>query len=142
MLPMIARRDAAQAAVDRFDGQPFAWGKNDCVRLSAFTLRKLGHKPNLARAGSYSSLLGAKRALMRTGFATLDAALDALGLSRIPPAAAITGDLVGLPGLDDWTALTVALGNGRVLGFMDGRCGVMQPLTPIVAWRVNPCPKP
>lgn len=142
MLPMIARRDAAQAAVDRFDGQPFAWGKNDCVRLAAFTLRKLGHKPNLARAGTYSSLLGAKRALVRTGFATLEEALDALGLPRIPPAAAVVGDIVGLPGLDDWTALTVALGNGRVLGFMSGRCGVLAPITPLTAWRVEPCRKP
>ena len=142
MLPMIARRDAAQAAVDRFDGQPFVWGKNDCVRLSAFVLRKLGHKPNLARAGSYSSLLGAKRALARTGFASLEAALDALGLPRIPPAAATTGDIVGLPGEGDWTALTVAVGNGRVLGFMEGRGGIMQPVTTVTAWRVNPCRKP
>lgn len=141
MLPMIARRDAAQAAVDRFDGRPFAWGKNDCVRLSAFVLRQLGHKPNLARAGSYSSLLGAKRALARTGFATLDAALDALGLPRIPPAAAVVGDIVGLPGLDDWTALTIAVGNGRVLGFMEGRGGIMQPNAPLTAWRVEPCRK-
>ena len=31
--PLLARRDAAQAALDAFLGQPFAWGQADCVRL-------------------------------------------------------------------------------------------------------------
>src|SRR3546814_20753490 len=81
MVPVMeARRRATQATADRFRDQPFTWGKNDCVRMVAFHLRKLGYRPKLAKAGSYSSALGAKRALARSGFETIGQALDALGL--------------------------------------------------------------
>lgn len=139
MIKMIRRQQAAQAAVARFKAQPWQLGKNDCVRLAAFVLRKMGHRPQLGKAGSYTTGAGALRALKRAGHATLAEALDALGLERIPPAAALPADIVMIPGeapLDG--ALTIAVGNGRVLGFHEdvGAAEILQPVEFITAWRV------
>lgn len=85
----------------------------------------------------YSTETGAVRALKRTGFADLIEAVDALGLERIAPAAAKTGDLVGMPCEGPWgCALTVAVGNGRVFGFLDGMAQVQIPSAFTAAWRV------
>ena len=48
--PLLARRDAAQAAIDAFLGQPFAWGEADCVRLAACVLNHHGRPTDLNRA--------------------------------------------------------------------------------------------
>lgn len=138
MIEMIRRQQAAQAAVDRFKGQPWELGKNDCVRLAAFVLRKMGHRPQLGKAGSYKTGPGAILALKRAGYATLAEALDALGLERIAPAAARVADIIMIPGeapLDG--ALTIAVGNGRVLGFHEdaGSAEILQPVDFIGAWR-------
>lgn len=138
MIEMIRRQQAAQATVDRFKGQPWQLGKNDCVRMAAFVLRRMGHRPQLGKAGSYTTGAGALRALKRAGHDTLAGALDALGLARIPPAAALPGDIVMIPGeapLDG--ALTVAMGNGRVLGYHEDAEGaeVLQPVAFVAAWR-------
>lgn len=138
MIEMIRRQQAAQATVDRFKGQPWQLGKNDCVRMAAFALRKMGHRPKLGKAGTYTTGAGALRALKRAGFNSLAEALDALGLARIPPAAALPGDIIMIPGeapLDG--ALTVAVGNGRVLGYHEDATGaeVLHPVAFIAAWR-------
>lgn len=138
MNPMIRRQQAAQATIDRFQGKPLAYGRDDCVRMAVFCLRKLGVKVSLLKAGSYRSELGAARALKRTGFATLAEAVDAQGLPRIAPAAAVTGDILALPINDrDEVALAIALGNGRALGFSaeTGVCCVVQPHAYAAAWR-------
>lgn len=135
---MVRRVAAAQATLDRFKNVPFAFGSNDCARMAVFHLRQLGHRPKIAKAGTYSTLLGARRALARAGFATLADAIDAQGVFRIPPAAAIVGDLVMLPGVDDLGALGVALGNGRVIMWhedAEGAC-VCQPVKFVAAWSV------
>lgn len=138
--PLILRRDAAAATKARFDGRTFKWSSNDCVRMAAFHLRKLGYKPVMPKAGTYHTPLGAMKALRAAGFERLEDALAATGLTPIAPAQALVGDIVALPGEGDlWPALTVALGNGRVLGFMEGRCGVLQPALHMGAWRANPC---
>ena len=135
---MVARVAAAQATLDRFKDAPFALGKNDCARMVAFHLRKLGVAVKLAKAGSYSSALGGRRALKRLGFGSLAEAVDAHGLLRIPPAAAAVGDLLELPAEDSFGALGVALGNGRVLAYHQDATGavVVQPLEYVAAWRV------
>ena len=139
MIEMIKRQQVAQAAVDRYKGQVETLGKNDCVRRTAFVLRKMGHRPQLGKAGTYSTGIGALRALRRAGHERLADALDALGLKRIPPAAALPADIVMVPGeapLDG--ALTIAVGNGRVLGsHVDSDVTeVMHPVEFIAAWRV------
>lgn len=139
MIEMIRRQQAAQAAVDRFKGQPWQLGKADCVRLAAFVLRKMGHRPQLGKAGTYTTGAGALRALKRAGFETLSEALDALGLERIPPAAARVADIIMIPGEQLFDgALTIAVGNGRVLGFHEdsGAAEVLQPVEMLSAWRL------
>ncbi|MFV1919132.1 hypothetical protein VPH46_06835 [Sphingomonas sp. MJ1 (PH-R8)] len=139
MSELLRRQHAAQAAVDRFKGQPLAYGKNDCARLAAFVLRKMGHRPQLAKAGSYSTALGATRALQRSGFEDLAAAIDAMGLPRIAPAAAWVADLVLLPAEGPFGgALSVAVGNGRVLGYHEDVDGadILQPVQYLAAWRL------
>ncbi len=139
---MIARRDAAQAAVDAFREAPLVWGKADCVRLCAMPARLLGHKVGLLKGGRYTTEVAAKRALAKAGFANLEKAADAL-FPQIAPAMALVADIVAVEGDGDWDlALMVALGNGRVLGFHEGFCRVLQPLKPLKAWRVDPCRKP
>lgn len=136
-----ARQRALAATVSHFEARAFAYGKTDCVRLAAFHLRKMGHRPKLAKAGSYGSLLGAVRALRRTGFASLPEALDAMGFARIAPAAALVGDLLALPGDGELHALQIVAGNGRVFGFHEDRdtaCFIQPTLDVAVAWRVEP----
>lgn len=137
--PVMLRRVAAtQATVDRFKGRPFRFGTNDCARMVAFHLKRIGRPVRLAGAGSYRSLLGARRALRHLGHDTLAAALDAQGLSRIAPAAAVVGDIVELPGEPPFGALSVAVGNGRVLGYHEDTAGaeILQPTAFVAAWRV------
>lgn len=136
---MIRRQQAAQATIDRFIDRPLSYGKDDCVRMTAFCLRKLRVKVPLLQAGTYTSALGAARALKRLGHDNLSDAIDSLGLPRIAPAMALTGDIVALPNAaGDDVALTVAVGNGRVLAFWAGSggvCTVIQPLQFAHAWR-------
>lgn len=139
MTEMLRRQRAAQATVDRFRGVPFAYGKNDCARLAAFALRQMGYKPGLAKAGSYSSALGAARALKRLGHDDLASVLDGLGLLRIPPLAALPGDLIMLPGEGPFGgALAMAVGNGRVLSYHEDLDGaeIVQPIEYVAAWAV------
>jgi hypothetical protein len=134
---MTDRAQAAQACIDRFAGKPYEPGKRDCVRLAAHLLHQFGHAVPVLKGLRYQGEAGAIRALKRTGFANLIEAMDSLGLERIAPVAARTGDIVGLP-CDDgpWgCALTVAVGNGRVLAFVDGLGRVVQPLAYLAAWR-------
>ncbi len=142
--PMIARVAAAQGAVDAFVGRSLEWGRCDCARLAAHVLRELGYKPSLSRFGAYKSEFTARRALKRHGMDDTPDWLDTVpGLSRISPAGALPGDIVGMPGDGGWTSLTIALGNGRLLGFhpdAGGSCAVVAPLVaPVAAWSVVPC---
>ena len=134
---MLRRVVAAQATLDHFKGKPFSIGTRDCVCLVAFHLRKLGYKIKLPPAGSYRSWRTGSKALRERGYATLPDALDALGLMRIAPAAALVGDIIQMPADHEIGALTVALSNGRVLGFHEDVVGAvaMQPQRTIMAWR-------
>jgi hypothetical protein len=138
-MEMVRRAAAAQATLDKFKGKPFHFGSMDCAQLVAFHLRKMGHKPKLAKAGRYSSALGAKKALKRLGYETLAEAMDGNGFERIPPAAAIVGDVIEMPGLEGPGALAVALGNGRAVAYHEDAIGavVVQPSQMLAAWRVT-----
>jgi hypothetical protein len=139
MIEMLRRQQAAQAAVDRFKGKAWELGKSDCVRMAAFVLRKMGHRPQLGKAGSYKTGAGSLLALKRAGYNTLAEALDGMGLERVSPASARVADIVMIPGeapLDG--ALTIAVGNGRVLGYHQDLAGadILQPVEYIAAWRL------
>lgn len=140
---VIERRVAAtEATLARFRDQPFAWGRHDCARMVMFHVRQLGWKPRVAKAGSYSTALGARRALARAGFDSLAAAIDAHGLPRIAPARVLVGDLI-LSATDEEQnhgidVVGIALGNGRVLGWHTEADGAtaLQPLEILAAWQV------
>lgn len=134
---MPRRVAAVEATIARFDGRPLKYGRDDCTRMVAFCLRKLGVRTPLLKAGSYSSALGAAKALKRLGYTTLDQAVDALGLPRIPPATCLPGDILALPAEGGQIALCIAVGNGRALGFWEtaGVCTVIQPTAYVTAWR-------
>ena len=138
--PLQRRVVATQTLLDEWKGRPLDWkAGHHCARMACDHLRRLGYKPPLARAGHFTSPLGARRALKRLGVTTLGEAVDLVGLRRIPPAAAIVGDLVEIPG-EESGCLTVALGNGRVLGWHEDAEGavVLQPVEYVSAWRVEP----
>ncbi|MDO1560429.1 hypothetical protein Q0812_13420 [Brevundimonas sp. 2R-24] len=140
MLSYGERVAIAQAAVNKYSGRPFEWGRADCVRLAAFVLREAGRPVSLTKAGAYSTATGALRALKRAGFSTLPEAVSAHGLVEIAPAAAWPGDLMLLPqeGEGTWGgALVVRLTNGRALGFIDGVGAILQPSALVTAWRLG-----
>jgi hypothetical protein len=136
------RRLAAQATLDEFKDKPFRLGDRDCVRMAAAHLRRLGYQVKLPPKGAYRTVRTARKALADRGFADLCAAVDAHGLERIPPAAAVVGDIIAIPGTDSFgPALQIALGNGRTVGFHEDVAGavVLQPIQYVAAWRARPC---
>ena len=96
MNPLMLRQQAAQATIDRFQGRPLALGKDDCVRMTVFCLKKLGVKFSLLKIGPYKTEIGAAKVLKDLGFAGITEAVDALGLPRIAPAMCLPGDSMAL----------------------------------------------
>lgn len=138
MTPIQRRVASAQKTLDRFKDKPFKFGRNDCAQLVRFNLKLLGHPmKKAAKAGSYHSLIGAQKAIKRVGYDNLIAMMDD-HFERIPAAAALPGDVVAMPGVEGPGALTVAMGNGRVLGYHEDAAGavVLQPSETITGWRV------
>jgi hypothetical protein len=139
---LVERAELTQLTVDRWLGVPFAWGAADCSRLIGFHLKAFGHRPPLAKAGTYKTALGAQAALRRLGCETLIEAVDGIGsLMRLDaPAFAMPGDVMTLPG-DDCvlSAMVIYLGNGAALGWHGDaeECVIMNSVTGVEgAWRV------
>ena len=144
---LVTRAEAAQATLDAWRDRPWRLGTADCVRLAADHLRRLGYKVKLPPVGAYRTVKSAVAALEKAGFASIPAALDAMGLERIVPAAALAGDVIEMAQDEDGGAdprlatLVIALGNGRVLGWHPDVRGatVLQPLSHMLtAWRAMP----
>lgn len=134
--PLVRRRDAAQKTLDIWSKRPMRLGTSDCVRMAAAHLRMLGHRVKLPASGSYRTANSALKALRARGFDSVEAALDAMGLKRIAPAAAIVGDIIMLPGVDRLGGLAICLGNGRVVAYHEdvAAAAVLQPVEYIAAW--------
>ncbi len=140
---LIVRRDCAQLTLDAIMELPFAWGTGDCGLMALDHLERF---PKVAaaipairaRLGTYNTALGACRAIGRLGVTSLAEQLDALGLERIAPAQALTGDIIAGPSVGPMDALTVYLGNGVVVGFVEeAPHGThFRLLNPVTAWRV------
>jgi hypothetical protein len=137
---MMERRVAvAQATLDHFRNKPLRYGTRDCVRMAAFHLRKMGHQVRLPPSGSYASARSALKAMRARGFDNLGEAVDSYGFERIPPAAAISGDLMLVPGDGGFGgALHVVLGNGKTVSFHEDAVGatILEPFEFVAAWRV------
>ena len=132
------RAAAVEATKARFEGRVFDWrGQGTCIHLLRFHAAQMGHSvPIVPR---FKSALGAKKALLATGWQTLPALLDSM-LERIPPAFMRVGDVLALPGDDDWHALVLKADKHKFLGWhqeADG-CTIMEVdvTAAIGAWRV------
>lgn len=137
-MEMVHRINCVTDTVAQYIDARFQWGRKDCVRMCAAHVRRMGHKVSLVKAGEYSSLQGAKAALKRAGFDTLEAALDAHFGPRIAPAAALPGDIIALPSDHEFPALAIRLSNNAVLHSSNGGFAISEPKAFVAAWRV-PC---
>ena len=138
MTGILARRDATLRTMNRFIGKPIDFAAdNDCGKMAIFQLREMGRRPRIGPGGTWKSVLGARRFLARHG-GSVAAVLDGWGLPRILPSEAWIGDIMELQGEPPFGALSVCLGNGRVLGWHEDAdaCAVLQPVRPIAAWRL------
>lgn len=100
-LELVARAQVCDKTVAEYINQPFSWGQRDCARgLVWFHVRGMGHKVAKSKFGTYSTSLGAAKALKKLGYDTLEDAIDGigtpLGIVRIPPAMAVMGDIIAL----------------------------------------------
>ena len=135
--PFVRRTRAAQRTLDIWSKRAMKLGTSDCVRMAASHLRLLGHRVKLPHSGSYRTVNSARKALKEMGFDSVAAALDAMGMARIAPAAAIVGDIIMMPSADDLGSLGIALGGGRVVAYHEDvkTAAVLQPLEYVAAWR-------
>lgn len=138
-LPELIRRQRALAHVmAKYRGKPCDFATADCVRMARTMLVKMGHR-GLPKLPRYSTLIGAKRALTKAGFADVHAMLDAvLPERRIAPAAMLPGDLMVVPGEDGLGAIWVNVGNARALGWHQDaeEAVIVAPSHIEAAWRV------
>jgi hypothetical protein len=112
----VRRKEATQATLDKFKGQPFDWGEGrHCVRLAHFHLRQMGQKPpTLPRI---RSALAAKKALKERGWESVSDMLDSI-LVRIPPAMMLTGDICITPGDQGLDSVMIFVGPRKLLGWL------------------------
>lgn len=134
------RQKAVQACMDRFADKPFEPGVRDCGKLAAHVLHGMGRKAKLLNGWRGKSWGSAVRYIEAKGFGSLVELVDAMGLERIAPAAALPGDLIAMPTDAEGfgCSLSVALDNGRVLG-LNTATGLIEPMIPhifVCAWRV------
>lgn len=118
--PTTKRERAAAACRARFHLKPYSPGVRDCPLLALHDLRHVGVSVPWAKGLKWKTEAEGLRALKSLGFENLHQALDALGLPRIAPASALAADIIALPTTHKLGALSVAMGNGNVIGFIDG----------------------
>lgn len=141
MHPMLKRAAATQACMDRFAFKPIEPGVRDCRNLGAHALHKQGRSAKLLNGWQGKTWASALRYVRRHGFSNLMEMVDAMGLERIAPAAALPGDLIAMPTDEEsgfGCSLAVALDNGRILG-LNPASGLIEPMIPkmfVCAWRV------
>lgn len=140
MNPMLKRARAVQACMDRFAFKTVSPGVRDCGKLASHVLHMMGRPAGLLNGTRSKSWDGALRYMSAKGFTSLVDMVDALGLERIAPAAALPGDLIAMPAEEGGfgCSLAVALDNGRILG-LNPASGLIEPMIPhqfVCAWRV------
>lgn len=132
---LVRRQRALEQTMAKFRGRPFDWRGADCLTMLRFHLVKLGHK-SLPKIPPYRDALGARRALEKAGFGSMEALLDSL-LPRIAPARALAADvmLMGSDG-EPLDAVVISVGQ-KVFGFHEDAVGavVITPAAIKGAWR-------
>lgn len=142
MIALVRRALATRETSAAWTGRRFRLGRADCARLAADHLARLGWEVDLP---GYRTVAEAARALDAKGYSTPFDGLDAAGLGRIAPAAALVGDVVGFPhpagdASERLRALGVVLGDRRALAWhqdMPG-CGVVNLTNAEAAWAADP----
>lgn len=141
-ISLLQRQQATESCMARFGFKQVDPGVRDCGKLAGHALHKMGRSGKLLNGSRHTTWAGAVRYIRKLGFADLVALMDAvLPEARIPPAAALPGDIIAMP-TDDQSgfgcSLAVALDNGRVLGLnaLSNMIEPMQPTAFICAWRV------
>lgn len=132
---LVERVKATQATVDAFKGKTFADGKADCIQLVLCHAKHMGRKIKVPRYGDTKS---AAATLEKLGFRTLGQAMDK-HFTRIEPVKVMAGDIVEMPGSNGFSSLSIAVGNGRVLGFHESvpHADILQPVLISGAWRID-----
>jgi hypothetical protein len=135
-MDLIRRMEATQLTVDTFKGKVFDDGKVDCVQLVDKHARNLGYKK--LKVPKYNDMATAAAAMKQLGFRTLAEVLDH-HFMRIPIHEVLAGDIVEGPGGNGFSALGIAVGNGRILAFHEEipHADILQPLFLTGAWRVE-----
>ncbi|MDX3908427.1 MAG: hypothetical protein QHC67_01215 [Sphingobium sp.] len=136
--PLERRHAAIEATMAKYRDRPFAWGKVDCARVGAFHLKQLGHKISISRGGSYTSALGAQRAIKKFGVTTLPELIESLGLTEIPYSRMLLGDLAQIEGDSPIGTIGIYTSNGNLFGFHQDHPGLvtLQPHNILRAWSV------
>lgn len=146
--PLERRRIATQRTVDQFLDKTMRVGRRDCGQLLAFHLKAIGRGDLVPKLPKYTSWRGARQVLDRLGWSTVADAMQ--GVEEIPAAAALMGDVVEMPALEDagegiapMGGVGIAVGNGAVLCYVDGHRGAVtgRILEAVRAWRVLPLPE-
>lgn len=132
---LVKRVAATQKTVERFKGKTFHPGACDCVKLVIVHAKHMGKRISIPKYGSWKSAAATMRKL---GFATLSEAMDHY-FTRIEPHQVLAGDIIEMPGSHQFAALSIAVGNGRVIGFHESipHCDVLQPVMISGAWRID-----
>lgn len=104
----LRRHRALEKTQAKYAGKPFAWGRNDCVRMARAHLVAMGHR-KIPKIPPYSSGIGAKRALKAAGAESIEGLLDGL-LPRIAPAMMRIGDIAVMQGDELFDAITICAG--------------------------------
>jgi len=98
----------------KYAGRPFAWGSVDCVKMARFHALAMGHKPPRFPS-SYTTEIGALRALKKSGFENVDDLLSSM-FPKIPLASARVGDFIVAEGEAGLDAVFISLGR-KIMGF-------------------------
>lgn len=115
------RRAAVIATQERFQDKPFDWSKAaTCIHLVRYHAAQMRH--SVPVVPKFRSALGAKKALLATGWQTLPDLLDSK-FERIPPAFMRVGDILAMPGDEDWCALVIKGDKQKFLGWHEDAAG-------------------
>lgn len=133
---LVARATATNKTFARYRSLAFDWKKRaTCIHMARVHLRNMGHRP--PAIPDFRSALGAKRALVRSGFADIAALLDSL-LPRIAPAEMIVGDFALMDGDDGFDSIVISSGS-KLVGYHGDDTSGIKPMmllqSPMAAWR-------
>lgn len=136
---LVERRNATLVTVERFKAKRIDWSKAaTCIHMARTQLDRMGHA--VPPVPMFRSRLSATREMNKRGWGSLADIMDSVPtIYRIPPAAALIGDILELDSAEDrFGSLVVVIGNGRVLGWLEGVADalILQPQTYKTGWRL------